>query len=294
MPLNSTCIHQIWLAVYVPLRPAFPGYGVSFDRVARLAFLALAALLGAVALYFGALYFLQRSLLYPIPHRQPDLAFPHAEVVRFSVDGGAAYGIFLPAANGDAAAPLVIFSHGNAELAADWVGEFRAVRDWTSVLLVEYPGYGGATGAPTETSIIAAMHGAYDWAAKDPRVDRNRIVAYGRSLGGGAAARLAVDRKVAALILESSFASIADFASRFLAPRFLVRDLFDNREALKSYRAPLLLIHGRHDNTVPIDHARELVDVVPGARLLELDCGHNDCPRQWSVIRDWLRATGIF
>lgn len=212
--------------------------------------------------------------------------------MQLSADGAGAYAIFLPAAKLDALPPLMIFSHGNAELAADWVGEFRSVRDWTSVLLVEYPGYGGAAGAPTETSIIAAMHAAYDWAANDPRVDPKRIVAYGRSLGGGAAARLSVDRPVSALILESSFASIADFARRFLAPRFLVRDLFDNREALTSYRGPLLLIHGRRDNTVPIEHARELVRLVPNARLHEVDCGHNDCPRQWTLIRGWLNGGG--
>jgi len=259
-------------------------------RVARLAFVVSAALLAAVVLYFGALYFLQRSLLYPIPSRQPDLEIPRAEVVHLSVDGARPYAIFLPAAKLDTPAPLIIFSHGNAELAADWVGDVREVRDWTSVLLVEYPGYGGATGAPTETSIIAAMHAAYDWAANDPRVDPKRIVAYGRSLGGGAAARLAADRKVAALILESSFTSIADFASRFFAPRFLVRDLFDNREVLKSYAGPLLLIHGRRDNTVPIEHARELARLVPNAKLQEIDCGHNDCPRQWAGIREWLDA----
>ena len=133
----------------------------------------------------------------------------------------------------------------------------------------------------------------YDWAQHDPRIDATRIVSYGRSLGGGAAARLAVDRKVAALILESAFTSVADFAARFLAPSFLIRDRFDSRKTLASYRGPLLMIHGRLDTIVPIEHGRELVALVPGARLEELNCGHNDCPRQWDTIEAFLRAAGV-
>jgi fermentation-respiration switch protein FrsA (DUF1100 family) len=243
---------------------------------------------GIVATYLGVLYFVQRSLIFPAPRRQPDLAYNAVEKVQLAVHDGSTYGLFLSTKEKSARAPLIIFSHGNAELAADWLYDFRSVTEWAAVLLVEYPGYGGAHGAPTESSIRDAMTAAYDWAVKDPRVDPSKIVVYGRSLGSGAAARLAVDRKAAALILESSFTSVADFARRFLAPQFLVRDRFDNREALKSYRGPLLLIHGRRDAVVPIEHARELVTIVPGARLHEIDCGHNDCPRQWAVIRAFL------
>ena len=253
-------------------------------------FVVLAAI--AVVIYLAGLYVLQRSLLYPIPQRQPNLANIDAEIVR--VPGASTYALFLPARGGAVGpSPVLIFSHGNAEIAADSISDFAAVTEWASALLVEYPGYGGAGGAPTERSIIEAMHAGYDWAVKDSRIDPLKVVAYGRSLGGGAAARLAADRKVATLVLESSFTSVADFARRFLAPRFLVRDPFDNRDALKSFRGPLLLIHGNRDEIVPIAHARELAALVPGARLHEIDCGHNDCPRQWPVITQFLTSAGV-
>ena len=102
-----------------------------------------------------------------------------------------------------------------------------------------------------------------------------------------------MDRKVAALILESAFTSVADFAARFLAPSFLIRDRFDNRKSLAAYRGPLLMIHGRQDTIVPIEHSRELSKLVPGARLEELNCGHNDCPRQWNTIGSFLRDAGV-
>ena len=161
------------------------------------------------------------------------------------------------------------------------------------VLLAEYPGYGGAPGSPSEASITAANEALYDWAAADPRVDASRIVAYGRSLGAGAAVRLAVSRRVSALILESAFTSVADFASRFLAPSFLIRDRFDSRRTLPKYRGPLLVLHGRQDTIVPIAHGRELAALAPGAQFVEMDCGHNDCPRPWSELRRFLESAGV-
>jgi pimeloyl-ACP methyl ester carboxylesterase len=252
---------------------------------------AVAAITG---IYLGSLFLVQRRLLFPIPDRTPNLAGTRAEVVPLATAGGASYGLLLPAAGAPGSAPLIIFTHGNAELAADWVPVFDEVQAWgVSVLLVEYPGYGGAGGAPTETSIGEVARSAYDWALADPRVDAKKVVAYGRSLGGGAATRLAIDRHVSALILESAFTSVADFAGNLLAPRFLVRDVFDNRAALASYRGPLLMIHGTHDTIVPIDQGRQLSRIVPGARFHEINCGHNDCPRQWTVIRQFLADAGV-
>jgi uncharacterized protein len=273
--------------------------------MARYAWL-LFVLLAIFLAYLAVLYVAQRSMLFPIP---PDIsAAPPAgaEEVRVRFDDGAAYALLLPPdppklhrseggpPGQQGNAPLLMFMHGNGELADYWIREFDEPRAWgVAVLLVEYPGYGRAPGAPSEKSITESVRALYDWAQHDPRIDATRIVSYGRSLGGGAAVRLAVDRTVAALILESAFTSVADFAARFLAPSFLIRDRFDSRKTLASYRGPLLMIHGRLDTIVPIAHGRELVALVPGARLEELNCGHNDCPRQWSTIEAFLRDAGV-
>jgi hypothetical protein len=256
-----------------------PFIAVSIVTVmSRLAWLALAST-GIVGAYLAVLFLVQRSLLFPIPASVPGDPGARAEIVRIRGLDAEASGLFLAPRPAAGRAPLIIFMHGNGELADDWIPEFESPRTWgVGVLLVEYPGYGRAPGAPSEKSITAAVQAAYDWAAADPRIDPTRIVAYGRSLGGGAAARLAVDRKVAALILESAFTSVADFAAGFLAPSFLIRDPFDNRQALRAYRGPLLVIHGRQDRVVPIAHGRELAAHVPGARLHELSTTvEDDC-----------------
>ena len=253
--------------------------------------LVIAAVIAAS--YMALLYLVQRSMLFPAPPAIAHGPGNRAEAVRAPTDGDDAYGLFL-AGSAPGPAPLLIFTHGNGELADYWIDEFDEARQaGIGVLLAEFPGYGEAPGSPSEASIVRSVIALYDSLAKDPRVDPKRIVAHGRSLGGGAAARLAVERPIAALVLESAFTSVADFAARFMAPTFLVRDPFDNRQALRQYRGPLLVIHGTHDTIVPIAHGRELATLVNGARFHEVDCGHNDCPREWDAIREFLLESGV-
>src|ERR1041385_7224237 len=246
--------------------------------MSRLALVVVA--LGVLFLaYLGILFLVQRSLLFPVPWTPTLQGFGSAEEVLLLPSDHGPVEVFYLAPNSPrpGPAPLLLFAHGNAELASSWVREFEEPRRWGwGVLLLEYPGYGGSRGKPSERSITAAIRAAYDWARHDPRVDSTRIVPYGRSLGGGPAARLAVERPAAALILESAFTSVRAFAGRFFAPRFLVRDPFDNLSALRSYHGPLLVLHGSHDEVVPVAHGRALAGAVEGAELHELPCGHKD------------------
>ncbi len=262
--------------------------------MSRLAFAALAIALIACA-YLAILYLAQRSLLYPVPAYRPGAAPDRVEIVRLPLGGGEAQALFLaPSAPFEGPAPLLIFMHGNGELADHWLPDFAEVTGWgVGALLLEYPGYGRSAGSPSEASINEAARAAFDWAQGDPRIDGKRIVPYGRSLGGGPAVRLAVDRKTPALILESSFTSVAAFAASYMAPAFLVKDRFDSVTALSSYRGPLLVLHGSRDQVVPIAHGRALAAIVPGAKFVELPCGHNDCARPWHLIRSFLEENGL-
>jgi fermentation-respiration switch protein FrsA (DUF1100 family) len=136
--------------------------------------------------------------------------------------------------------------------------------------------------------VSAVARAAHDWAVSTPRIDGTRIVAYGRSLGGAVAARLASDRQLPGLILESAFTSVRPFAAGFFVPSFLVRDPFDTLAAVSGYRGHALVLHGRDDTIVPVAHGRALAAAVPGAAFHELPCGHNDCPRAWPRIEPFL------
>jgi fermentation-respiration switch protein FrsA (DUF1100 family) len=254
-----------------------------------------------VAVFLGAIIALVHKLqtVLAFPYIPPSAQIPAAietfggEIIRLEVDGKHIEAGFMPARNGGAA-PLIMNAHGNGELIDQWAERVGPLRDaGYGVLLVEYPGYGRSEGTPSEKSITDAMVAAYDWAVKDPRVDARRIVAHGRSMGGGAVAQLAKRRQLAALILESSFASLADMVRAHGVPDFLVTNRFDTFSVLRDHRGPVLIIHGVDDEVIPFLHARRLASAAPRARLVELPCHHNDCPPQWELVLGFLAENGV-
>src|SRR5260370_30358617 len=83
-------------------------------------------------------------------------------------------------------------------------------RQGLQVLLVDYRGYGGNPGAPTEKGLAADSRAARAYLAGRPDVDASRIVYFGESLGTAVAVNLAVEHPPAALVLRSPFTSMAD------------------------------------------------------------------------------------
>jgi fermentation-respiration switch protein FrsA (DUF1100 family) len=134
------------------------------------------------------------------------------------------------------------------------------------------------------------MVAGYDWALARVRIDAQRVIGHGRSLGGGAVCALGRERALAALILESTFTRVDDVARElFGVPRFLVSNTFDNLGFVGAYESPVLLLHGEQDASIPVAHAQRLARALPAAQLELLPCGHNDCPRPWDRILAFLR-----
>jgi pimeloyl-ACP methyl ester carboxylesterase len=250
---------------------------------------------GLALLLLSVAWSMQRSVLFPAPPARPLPGDREAELVNPGRTTSGYQALLLPSRDAARArSPVVIFAHGNGELADDWIDAFEPMRDWGwSVLLLEYPGYGGSPGTPSESSIRDAALTVFDWAAAEPRIDAARMVVYGRSIGGGAAVQIATARPVAALILESSFTSTRPLAARYGIPGWLVRDVFDNLDALRGYRGPTLVIHGSEDQLIPVSEGRALAASVSSAEFHALPCGHNDCPRPWGLIRGFLESHGL-
>lgn len=250
---------------------------------------------GAYVGYLLLVFLMQRQILYPGRAIKVNGATP-AGIVQLGVVTAAGRGeawLMPPLKrNQGERRPLVIFFHGNGEV-IDYLPEqvegFRELG--MGVLLVEYPGFGRSPGHPTEESITATAVAAYDAALQREEVDPERIVLFGRSLGGGAACALALRRPGAAMILQSTFTSTRPFARSFLAPGFIVKDVFDNGAVVAAYRRPLLLFHGSRDTIIPPEHGRELKRLAPQARLVEFPCGHNDFPRD---PREFYRTIAVF
>jgi pimeloyl-ACP methyl ester carboxylesterase len=229
----------------------------------------------------------------PAPPALTGLEVLHLELPAADVEA-----LFLPATSGSGARPLMIFAHGNGELTDFWADRFDSFRvRGIGVLLVEYPGYGRSTGKPSEDSLRAAMDAAYDRIAADPRVDRARIFAMGYSLGGGAVCLLARDRPLRALILQSTFPSLAMFAARYHAPTWLIPDFFDNVAALKEFVGPVLVINGSRDTTIPWQEGERLAKASSRAIFRRYDCPHACWDPEhlpfWADAEPFLRSAGL-
>jgi uncharacterized protein len=261
--------------------------GVRRACIALAIFVALASAAHAVA----------HRLLFPappVPVHAPALE-PGAERVELAISGGRVEAFLLPPdPPSDSAHPLVVYAHGNGELVDGWLARFGELRAaGAAVLLVEYPGYGRSSGTASESSIRDALAAGYDWASARPAIDAQRVVGWGRSLGGGVVVALARVRPLAALVLESTFTSIRDVAADDLGvPRFLVGDAFDNLAFVRGYAAPVLVLHGDEDRLVPVAHARRLAAAAPHAELAVDHYGHG-CPQPFPAVIAFFRANGL-
>ena len=175
--------------------------------------------------------------------------------------------------------PVLLYFHGNGgniAVRAPRVKLFQSAG--YGALMVDYRGYGGSTGSPSERAIIADAKLVYDW-LRDKGVEAGKIVLFGESLGTGVAVQVAAVRAVAGLILDSPYTSLADVAQRrlpYLPVRLLMWDAYDSLARIKDIHVPLLVIHGDQDRTVPFDLGQRLFEaaVEPKQMLVLPGRGH--------------------
>lgn len=271
-------------------------------RRSRRALLALAAAAIILCGVFGATW-LQRAMLFPRQMVQPvpgALRTPGLVRLWIESDEGRVEAWLLPGDGVDEAhpGPAVVFAHGNAELIDHWPEPLAPYRRLgVSVVLAEYRGYGRSAGSPSEAAIASDLRALHAILREHPLIDRERLVYHGRSLGGGAVCTLAAAHPPRALILESTFTSVADVAASMYVPSFLIVDRFDNLSTVRAYRGPLLVFHGTRDEVIPIAHGRRLAREHQGAELVLYESGHNDLPPPgadyWARIERFLRRSEI-
>lgn len=210
----------------------------------------------------AALFLLQRSFLFPIPQTAraaPATAgFPQAEEqVLTTVDGEKVIVWHVPAKPGR---PVVLYFHGNGDFLAGFFGRFRdLIADGTGIVALSYRGYAGSSGRPSEQGLLRDAAAAYAFASALYGADQ--IVAWGFSLGSGVAVALAAEQPVGKLILEAPYSSIADVAASafpIFPVRLVMRDPFHSNQRIVRVKAPLLIMHGARDATIPIGFGERL------------------------------------
>jgi len=181
----------------------------------------------------------------------------------------------------------MLYFHGNAEdVDLILVSLSRLACTVNTVLyVVEYPGYGAATGRPSEKGCFEAADAlwhhvtALGW-------DAPHIFICGRSLGSGAAVYLAAKHvHLAGLALISPLTScLATQLGAAIARVLKHCDLMKNAERMKHVHCPLTVIHGEKDHVVPCSHGRQIHRMAsdPFTPLWIPKRGHNDMP-EWEI-----------
>jgi pimeloyl-ACP methyl ester carboxylesterase len=202
----------------------------------------------------GVLYVTQRSLMYfpETVHTTPAQAgLPEAEEVPLIAADGVRISAWHVAPKDNK--PVILYFHGNGGALRYRVERFKIlIGDGIGLVALEYRGYGGNPGSPTERGLIADAEAAYAFAAA--HYPALQIVPWGESLGTGVAVELAAEKPVGRVILEAPFTSAAAVAALhywYLPVRLLMKDQFRSDARIAKVKAPLLILHGLQDHTVP-------------------------------------------
>jgi fermentation-respiration switch protein FrsA (DUF1100 family) len=238
----------------------------------------------ALCLYVGLaamIYLAQRSLMYfpETIHTTPAAAgLPEAEEVSLKASDGTPIAVwYVPPQESK---PVILYFHGNGGALHYRVARFQAlINNGIGLVALEYRGYGGLSGRPSEQGLIADAEAAYAFAVA--HYPAQQIVLWGESLGSGVAVALAAEKPVGRVILEAPFTSALAVGQErywYLPVRLLMKDQFRSDERIGKVTAPLLILHGVHDRTIPYAMGEHLFELAnkPKHIVRFLDGGHED------------------
>ena len=259
----------------------------------------VALVLAGYLVGLAVLFFVQRSFLFPIPQKMrtaPEAAgFPEAEEQFLTTADAEKIIVWhVPAKSGHA---VILYFPGNGDFLAGSANRFRAMTsDGTGLVALSYRGYAGSTGHPSERGLLLDAAAAY--AFTSARYSADRIVVWGFSLGSGVAVALAAGQPVGKLILEAPYTSTADVAAlrfRFAPVRWLMRDQFHSDQRIAQVTAPLLIMHGARDSTIPIGFGERLFSLAhePKQFVRFPEGGHDDLDNYGAIetARDFIHAS---
>ena len=175
-----------------------------------------------------------------------------------------------------AASPVVLFAHGNGEDLGGIRGFLDAYRAaGFEVYAFDYRGYGISDGKPGTGNAYEDIQTVYRYLVEDKRIDPNRIILHGRSLGSGIALHLATRCPVRGVILESAF--LTAFRALTQIPLLPIDKMRNDRE-IRILRRPVLFIHGEDDQTVKCWQGKKLFSEAnePKFAYWVAHAGHND------------------
>jgi len=241
--------------------------------------------LGIAALLYVALVVLlyltqSRYVYYPeskLEAYPSDVGLAFEEVNLVTEDGIRLSAWYVPSQRSQ---EVILFCHGNAGNIShrlDSLGVFYNLG--FSTFIFDYRGYGRSEGHPSEQGTYKDAEAAWQYLVKVLKVPPNRIVIFGRSLGGAIATELAVRHQPAALIIESTFMSFKDIASEmypYIPTSLIARFSYNTLEHIRNVKAPVLIVHSSQDDIIPFRHGQSLYSAAREPKeFLKIQGDHN-------------------
>lgn len=179
----------------------------------------------------------------------------------------------------------VLFCHGNAGNVSYFLDAAEAFnKAGLNCLLFDYRQFGLSEGSISEKGTYQDVEAAWNYLTETMKIEPDKIIISGRSLGGSVAAYMASKQNPAGLILESSFLSVPEMGADlypFFPVKFLARIKHPTIKFLEKVKCPVLIIHSPDDEIVKFRHGKALFDNAPGKKeFVELNGDHNGCYMQ--------------
>jgi alpha-beta hydrolase superfamily lysophospholipase len=184
--------------------------------------------------------------------------------------------------------PVVLFFHGNGEIAYDYDDIAPLYRRMgINFLPVDYRGYGRSTGKPTVTAMMRDCHVIFDFLRNWLTVQGygGPFIVMGRSLGSASALELAAhyDDQIDGLVIESGLAYVGPLLQLLGVSLDILgireEEGFRNIDKIRAFSKPTLVIHAENDHIIPFSDGQALYEAstAENKRLLRIPgADHND------------------
>jgi uncharacterized protein len=231
------------------------------------------------------LWLAQRRLIYfpnrsSVPAAAAVIAGGHD--VALETSDGLRLGAWLVMPPGPGRGVAVLIAPGNAGSRLDRVPVARALADvGFTVLLMDYRGYGGNPGDPSQSGIARDVRAARGYLAAKAGFAPNRTIYFGESLGAAVVTELATVYPPAGLLLRSPFTDLAAMGRHhypIVPVRAMLRDRYPVADLIDQVMAPTIVIYGTADSIVPSGQSRAVAARAGGLiRVVSVEgADHND------------------
>lgn len=227
-------------------------------------FLAIVLICFFVIIYIliiSYVYFNQVELVFHSAALPKDYKFGYQsefeEINIKSFDGVQLNGLLFKAENSKG---LVFYLHGNAGTLETWGS---IARIYTSlgydIFILDYRSFGKSEGEiENEEQLSKDVSIVYKSIAK--RYPENKIIIAGYSIGSGFAAKLALENKPKALILQAPYYNFLELSSSKVPmfPDFMKKFSLETNVHLPKIKVPIYIFHGTDDQLIPFENSVRL------------------------------------